>query len=85
MKTTGHFLSHVGGIPCQIVIDHYYRVAADPRADNPDDFYGYDEIEFSVIDRHGYEAAWLQKKMTADDVSRIESEIADFYNHESTP
>ena len=32
------------------------------------------EIEFNVMDRKGYSAAWLEKKLTPEDVSRIYDE-----------
>ena len=45
------------------------------NADNPDDYYGYADIEFTVCDRRGRPAPWLANKLTDADVRRIESEI----------
>lgn len=71
--------SHVQGIPCQIDVTEFTHVApwkGDARNCPSDwDYYGYTEIEFRVYDRKGYLAEWLEKKMTSDDVERIESEI----------
>ena len=43
--------------------------------DSDQDCYGYAEIEFTVLDRRGREAPWLTRKLTPDDVERIETEI----------
>jgi hypothetical protein len=69
--------SHIQGIPCIIVArvcvnrGSYSRDAASDW-----DYYGYEEIDFEVLDRKGYNAPWLQRKLTSEDVTRIESEIA---------
>ncbi len=71
--------SQVAGIPCLIQIDTYVNVkpwkGSAHTCDNSDDFYGYTDIEFTVLDRKGYKAAWLEKKLTAADKKRIEQEI----------
>ena len=71
--------SQIQGIPCQIGVDTLLIV---PPWNGPahtcpsrDDYYGYTEIEFTVYDRKGYKADWLAKKMTGDDIERIEEEI----------
>lgn len=48
-----------------------------PSADSDWDCYGYAEVEFEVLDRKGYRAPWLEKKMTAEDRQRIEQELLD--------
>ncbi len=32
--------------------------------------------EFAILDRHGYPAAWIEKKLTKDDVVRIKKEYS---------
>ena len=32
--------------------------------------------EFTILDRHGYQAPWIEKKLTKDDVERIEKEYS---------
>lgn len=71
--------SRVDGIPCLIGVlsfdsvqgSYSYNAASDM------DYYGYTEIEWDVLDRRGRPAAWLERKLTDDDRSRIEHEIAE--------
>jgi len=69
------FKSTVQGIPCQIEVTHYKFEAPSRFAaiycDNPDEYYGFVEFEFNVLDRKGYYADWLEKKLTDDDYARI--------------
>lgn len=30
--------------------------------------------EFTILDRHGYQAPWIEKKLSKDDVERLEKE-----------
>ena len=34
--------------------------------------------EFTILDRHGYPAEWIEKKLTKDDVARIEKEYQNY-------
>jgi len=69
--------STVSGIPCLIQVDRCLVVKGSYSYNAPSDwdYYGYQEIEFTVLDRKGYPAPWLERKMTDDDTDRIESEI----------
>lgn len=67
--------SRIAGIPCQIDVLRVFVQKPNSRADNPDDFYGYTEVEFDVCDRRGRPAPWVEAKMTDEDRSRIETEI----------
>ncbi len=71
------FESTVHGIPCQIKVDRCFvqKGSFSYNAPSDWDYYGYQEIEFTVLDRKGYPAPWLEKKLSDDDVSRIETEI----------
>lgn len=40
-----------------------------------DDYYGYSEVEFDVLDRRGRPAPWLERKLTDADRERIEYEV----------
>jgi len=51
--------------------------------DSADDYYGYTEMEWELLDRKGYPAKWLENKLTDDDIERIESEIAAHYETEA--
>lgn len=66
----------VSGIPCQIQVDRcFVQKPMGRSADSDWDCYGYEEIEFSVLDRKGYPAAWLEKKLTDADRERICAQI----------
>jgi len=76
--------SYVSGIPCLVQINSYF--VQEPwngsahNCPSSDDFYGYTEIEFSIFDRKGYEANWLEKKLNGSDEKRIEQEITNYMN-----
>jgi len=69
--------STISGIPCFIDVEtcNVVKGSFDYNAASDWDYHGYTEIEFTVYDRKGYIANWLAKKMTDEDVSRIEGEI----------
>ena len=67
--------SKVAGIPCLIQIERCLVVKPYSRADSDWDYWGYTEIEFNVLDRNGRLAPWLERKLTAADTSRIETQI----------
>jgi hypothetical protein len=62
------FETHISGIPCLIQVHSY--VPPDPHKDQGLEF------DFDVLDRRGRKAPWLARKMTAEDVQRIEEEWA---------
>ncbi|WP_289101034.1 hypothetical protein [uncultured Marinobacter sp.] len=71
------FESRVAGIPCQIEVTYYsedrpMRVTGSGfgDADPPEP----EEFEFTVLDRKGYPAPWLERKLTRDDYQRIKQE-----------
>lgn len=72
----------IAGIPCLIGVTYYecvqgsysYNAASDL------DYYGYSESEWEVLDRKGYKAAWLERKLTARDHDRINAEIDQYFN-----
>tara|TARA_R110000868_G_C10712251_1_gene750051 strand:- start:330 stop:596 length:267 start_codon:yes stop_codon:yes gene_type:complete len=71
------FEHRIAGIPCQIGVLNYMYVppfSKDPhRCETPDEYYGYSEVDYTILDRKGRPAAWLQRKITDD--SEIISEI----------
>jgi len=76
--------SRICGIPCLIQVDSH--VVVEPWkgrvTDCPSDmdYHGYCETEFTVFDRKGYKAPWLEKKMTEEDVERILEDINNHYS-----
>jgi hypothetical protein len=71
--------STVAGIPCLIGVTEFSSVRGSYsyHADSDMDYYGYTESEWVVLDRRGRPAAWLERKLTNADRSRIEQEVAD--------
>ena len=75
MSMIGHeFESQIAGIPCRIEINDYDIRKPNSRADNSDDFYGYAEVYWTVLDRNGRKAPWLEKKLKQGDYDRIDEE-----------
>lgn len=72
----------IAGIPCLIGVTHYecVRGSYNYNAASDMDYYGYSESEWIVLDRKGYKAAWLERKLTADDHDRINAEIDQYFN-----
>ena len=79
MKQSIDLESSISGIPCGIHVESCTVVPpfrGSPYAcDSADDYYGYAEIEFTVLDRKGYPAPWLANKLTPAETRRIEDEI----------
>ena len=69
----------IAGIPCQIGVTHFHvqppHRGGAHTCESDWDFYGYTEIDFQVLDRKGYPADWLAKKMTDRDNDRINEDI----------
>ena len=74
--------THISGIPCMVQVDYFFvQKPLGPRADSDLDCYGYSEISFTVLDRKGYVAPWLAKKMTSEDEDRIKDELIEAHNN----
>ena len=76
--------THIKGIPCQIQIDHYYHQGpwkgSCHTCPSDMDWYGYTACEFTVLDRKGYYAKWLERKIDDKELERIEQEIGEYLN-----
>lgn len=75
MKQSADFDTTIAGIPCGIKVFSYNRQepwsGSAYTCPSSDDYYGYVEFDFIVLDRKGYEAYWLYEKMTENDENRI--------------
>lgn len=76
------FAWRVAGVPCLIAVTRLDVVPGDLGADNPDDYYGYSELEYTVLDRRASPAPWLASKLTMGDdlVIRVEAFRRHNYN-----
>lgn len=69
--------SRIAGIPCLIGVIHFNSVRGSYSYNAPSDmdYYGYTESEWEVLDRRGRPAAWLERKLTDRERSRIDEEV----------
>lgn len=68
----------IDGIPCLLGVTRYFVKSADLHADNDIDFYGYTEVEYEILDRKGYRAEWLNKKVKRFDEAHLRQIINDY-------
>jgi len=78
MKLVPTFTSYIAGIPCGILVNHHEVIqpwsGTVSTCPSDLDYYGYTEFDFTVLDRKGYYADWLTKKLTDEDEKRILNE-----------
>ena len=72
----------VCGIPCGVVIESFNDVppwkGSASTCPSDVDYYGYVDIEWFLIDRKGYPAKWLERKMDKEGLRyEVEVEIID--------
>jgi hypothetical protein len=57
----------VAGIPALVDVLHYHNQEPfkghSRHCDSDQDFYGYSELDYVLLDRKGYRARWLEKKV----------------------
>ena len=72
----------IAGIPCLIEVDSCTVVkgSLDRNAASDWDYSGYTEIEFTILDRRGYPARWLEGKLTDARKADIEQLILESHN-----
>lgn len=84
MKYVAQIPFRVAGIPCLIGVTEFHKVApwkgSAASCPSSDDWYGYTDIEFEVLDRRGRPAPWLEKKMNRAD---IKAAIHDHFKEEN--
>jgi hypothetical protein len=77
-NTNEMMATRINGIPCYISVDYYFNQASTNSRDSSDDYYGYTDFDFTVYDRKGWPALWLEKKLTSDDRARITREFQQY-------
>ena len=69
----------IAGVPCLIGVTGY--LYQPPCKGHPStcasdwDYYGYEEIEWEILDRRGKPAPWLDRKLTKTDREEINREL----------
>lgn len=71
------FPSRVNGIPCQVQITHFSPFIPAKTWGPPETCYEAEggELEFSLLDRRGRHAAWLERYISPE----VEAQIAEEY------
>lgn len=67
----------ISGIPCLIDVHHVSVVKGSYSYNAPSDldYHGYTELDYTICDRRGRPAPWLERKASKDDIANIEEEI----------
>ena len=75
----------VAGIPCLALVTFYSAGETGRYHGAWEDCYPSvaPELEFELYDRKGYPAAWLERKLTADDVECITYDIFEAWRREA--
>jgi len=70
----------VAGIPCLIGVIDYSSVkgSGSYNAPSSDDYYGYTECDWEILDRRGRPAPWLARKITSKDEDSINEAISNY-------
>lgn len=76
----------IAGIPAKIGVTYYCKVApwrgSVYSCPSDADYYGYLEVDYDVLDRKGYHAAWLEKKLTREIKDEIEGKIVAYMEYD---
>ena len=70
--------TRIAGIPCIVnLVSVVGQFSPAVISKDPDYCHEaeYPEVTFQVCDRKGYPAPWLERKLTCEEASRIESEL----------
>lgn len=74
----------VVGIPCQIAVSYYRKVpswkGSISSCPSSDDYYGYTESSYDILDIKGYRARWLEAKLKPSMTKEIEAKIDEYYS-----
>lgn len=75
----------LSGIPCLIGVESYFcqppHRGSAWTCDSDMDYYGYDEMDWIILDRKGYKAEWLEKKITSSIEESIQTTIRNYFNN----
>lgn len=68
------FATRVAGIPCQCHVLSYTAPLHGTLYDPPES----SNFSYELLDRSGYHAKWLERKLTEKDDARLEEEFNDY-------
>lgn len=71
--------AQLGVIACNITPPNPYTWDSDV------DFHGDTEVEFDILDRKGYQAKWLENKLSSYDWEDLANEVLQYMEKESKP
>lgn len=78
LETSVIFDTTVAGIPCQCEVVHATEFipmrSYGPGMEDATESEG-GEFEFNILDRKGYKAKWLERKVSTDDIDRLYEEF----------
>lgn len=73
------FDTKIAGIPCQCEVVHATEFVPmrsyGPGMEDASEAEG-GEFEFNILDRKGYKAKWLERKVSPEDIDRLYEEFA---------
>ncbi len=83
-KTIANIPFILNGIPCLIGVESYtgqkpFKGSA-YNCDSDWDYRGFEDIEYSILDRKGYYAEWLSKKLDKKIKHEIEKTIKIYFS-----
>lgn len=73
--------TRIKGIPALVRVHHARHSAPNRNADNDIDYYGGWDLDYTICDRKGRSAAWLENKMNANDIHALETQIMEALGH----
>lgn len=78
--------SRIAGIPCLIDVESYEPIIPGRRWGHIDDWEPDEggELVYTICDRRGREAPWLQRKASQQDINGIEQLIIKEYQNEDS-
>lgn len=71
--------TRIKGIPCILGVTYFHHQppwrGSAHTCDSDMDYYGYTELEYDVLDRRGYRAEWLAKKIDGELETELRNEL----------
>ena len=68
--------------PAVVVVDHYFNQPPHPGSaltcDTPDDYYGYSEFNYHILDQYGEPSEALSSLVTPDQEAEFEATYAEY-------